>query len=130
LAIEVKGDSFEVGFVEGLLVLGGAEEEGTAVEVVGFAGYALGVVVDGGDEAVAEELARIADDAEGVFDAACGFLQIKGFGVKTGGDALVEGLVGGEAEFVGQVSVTGNAVGPVLSLAPVILFGRDWPYFD
>ena len=38
LAFEVKDDSFGVGFVEGLLVLGGAEEERIAVEVVGFAG--------------------------------------------------------------------------------------------
>ena len=59
MAIEVKGDWFEVGLVEDLLVLDGAEEEGTAARVVGFAGYALGVVVDGGDEAVAEELALI-----------------------------------------------------------------------
>jgi hypothetical protein len=59
LTIEVKDDPFGVSRVEGLLVLGGAEEEGTAARVVGFAGYALGVVVDGGDETVAEELALI-----------------------------------------------------------------------
>lgn len=130
MAFEVKGDCFEVCLVEDLLVLGGAEEERTAVEVVGFAGYALGVVVDGGDEAVAEELARIAGDAEGVFDVACGFRQVRGFEVKTDGDALVGGFVGSEAEFVGQVNVTVNAVGPVPSPDLILLLGRDRPHFD
>ena len=62
MTIEVKDDPFGVSRVEGLLVLGGDEEEGTVVEVVGFAGHAFGVVGDGGDEAVAEELARMAGD--------------------------------------------------------------------
>ena len=40
------------------------------------------------------------------------------------------GFVGGEAEFVGQVSVTVNAVGAVPSPDLILLFGRDRPHFD
>jgi hypothetical protein len=57
LAFEVQDDAFEVRFVKDLLALGGAEEEGSAAEVVDPAGDAFGLVVDGTEEAIAEELA-------------------------------------------------------------------------
>ena len=105
LAFEIEDDALEVVLVEDLLVLGSAEEEGTATEVVDLASDALGVVVDAGEEAVAEELALAAGDAEMVLDVAGGLLQVEGFEVEADGDALVEGLVGSEAELVGQVGL-------------------------
>jgi len=97
---------------------------------VDLAGDALGVVVDAAEETVAEELALVARDAYVELDVAGGFFEVKGSGVVANGDALVEGFVGSEAEFVGQVSVTVNAVGPVLSPDLILLFGRDRPHFD
>jgi len=97
---------------------------------VGLAGDALGVVVDAAEETVAEELVLVARDAYVVLDVPGGFFEVKGSGGVADGDALVEGLVGSEAEFVGQVSVTVNAVDPVPSLDLSILFGRDRPHFD
>ena len=64
------------------------------------------MIIDPGDEAVAEELVLISGDVEVMLDVARRLLQIEGFEVEADGDALVEGLVGGEAEFVGQVRLT------------------------
>ena len=41
-----------------------------------------------------------------VLDVACGLFEVEGFEVEADGDALVEGLVGSEAELVGQVGLT------------------------
>jgi hypothetical protein len=103
LAFEVTEDTFEVRFVQDLFVLGGAQEEGTTTDVVDLAGHTLGVVVDAGDEAIAEELALVASNAEVVLDVTGGLFQVEGFEVVADGDALMESLVRGEAEFVGQV---------------------------
>lgn len=99
-------DPFEVGFIKDLFVFGGAEEEGAATEIVDLAGDALGVVVDGGEETVAEELVLGAGDAEVVLDVGDSLLEVKGTEVVANGDALMEGLVGGEAEEMGQVRLT------------------------
>jgi len=96
-------DPFKVGFIEDLFAFGHAEQEGVAAEVVDLAGDALGVVIDGGDETVAEELVGGAGDAEMMFDVSEGLLEVKGAEVVADGDALVEGLVRGEAEELGQV---------------------------
>jgi hypothetical protein len=103
LAIEVTDDAFEVGFVEDLFVLSGAQEEGATAEVVDLAGDALGVVVDAGDEAVAEELALEASDVKVMFDVARGFFEVEGGEVVADGNALVESFIGGEAELEGEV---------------------------
>ncbi|MBN1812924.1 MAG: hypothetical protein JXA14_13905 [Anaerolineae bacterium] len=52
MTLQIEEDAFEVRLVEDLLLLGGAEEEGGATEVVDLAGDALGVVVDEGEKAV------------------------------------------------------------------------------
>ena len=106
LAFEIQDDSLEVSLVEDVLALGSTQEEGSATDVVDLAGHALGVVVDAAEKAIAEELALILGDAEVVLDVASGLLQVEGFEVKTDGDALMEGLVGGKTEFVGQVGLT------------------------
>jgi hypothetical protein len=56
LTFKVKDDPFEVGVIQDGLVFGGAQQQGVATQVVDLAGHAFGVVVDAGDEALAEEL--------------------------------------------------------------------------
>jgi hypothetical protein len=104
-AFEVKNDALEVGLVEDGLLLGSAEEESRAAKVVDLASDALGVIVDGGEEGVGEEGVLATGDAEMVFDVGGGLLEVEGFEVVTDGDALVEGLKGSEAEFVGEVGL-------------------------
>ena len=104
---------FEGSLVEVLLALGSAQEKGTATDVVDLAGHALGMVVDAAEKTVAEELALILGDAEVMFDVTGGLLQVEGFEVEANGDALgpvaqghralMERLVGSQAEFVSQV---------------------------
>ena len=106
LAIEVMDDAFEVGFIQDLLVFGDAQQQGIATEVVNLAGDALGVLVDGGDETVAEEGVTEANDAQMMLDVGSGLFQIKGCEVIADGDALVKGLIGGKAELVSQVRLT------------------------
>ena len=105
LSFEVEEDTFEIGLVEDLFALRGAQEEGTAAEVVDLASDALGVVVDATDEAVAEDLTLVASDVEVVLDVAGGFFEVEGAEMVADGDALVERLVRGEAELVGQVGL-------------------------
>ena len=106
LAFQVEDDPFEVGVIQDGLVLGGAQQQGVATQIVDLAGDALGVIVDARDEALAEELILAPGDVEVMFDIARGLLQVEGFEVEADGDALVEGLVegliGGKAELVGQ----------------------------
>jgi hypothetical protein len=99
-------DTFEVGLVEDVFALSSAQQEGATTEVVDLAGDALGVVVDASDEAVTEELALVASGVEVVLDVASGFFEVEGAEVVADGDALVKGLVGGEAQLVGQVRLT------------------------
>jgi hypothetical protein len=61
------------------------------------------VVVDARDEAVAEELVLVTSNAEVVLDVSGGFFEVERSEVVADGDALMEGLVRGEAELVGQV---------------------------
>ena len=86
-------------------MLRGAQEEGAAADVVDLAGDSLGVIVDTTGEAVAEELTLVASDAEVVLDVTGGLFQVEGAEMIANGDALVEGLVRGEAELVGQVGL-------------------------
>jgi hypothetical protein len=86
--VKIEKNTFEVGLVEDLFVLGGAEEEGAAAEVVDLASNSLGVVVDAADEAVAEDLG-LGIGAQVVAD----------------GDALAESFEGGETELVGEVGL-------------------------
>ena len=106
LAFEVEQNAFEIVLVEDLLLLGSAQEQGIATDVVDLAGHALGVVVDAAEEAVAKELALEARDAHVVLDVPGGLFQVKGSEVVADGDALVEGFVGSKAELVGQVGLT------------------------
>jgi hypothetical protein len=103
VTLQVEEDALEVLLIKDLLLLGGAEEERSATEVVDLAGDALGVIVDEGEEAVGEDGSLAADDAEVMLDVGSGFLEVEGFEVVADGDTLVEGLEGGEAEFVGEV---------------------------
>jgi hypothetical protein len=103
LTFEVEDDPLEVRFVQDLLVLCSAEEECAATEVVDLASDSLGVIVNGSQESVTEDRALASSNAQVVFSIACGFFQVKGFEVKTDGDALVEGFVRRETELVGQV---------------------------
>jgi hypothetical protein len=74
-------------------------------KAVDLASHALGVVVDPGDKALAEERVLKPSDEEVMLDVARGLLQVEGFEVEADGNALVESLVGSEAELVGQVGL-------------------------
>jgi len=89
-----------------LFVLRSAQEESTAANIVDLAGHSLGVIVDATDEAVAEDWVLAASDAEVVLDVTGGLLEVKGAEMVTDGDALVESLVGSEAQLVDQVGLT------------------------
>jgi hypothetical protein len=78
--------------VEDLSVLGGAEEEGAAAEVVDLASNSLGVVVDTADEAIAKDLGLGIADAEMMLDVSGGLFEIEGTQVVADGDALAEGF--------------------------------------
>lgn len=86
-------------------MLRGAQEESTAANIVDLAGHSLGVIVDATDETVAKDLALAASDAEVVLDVTGGLLEVEGAEMVTDGDTLVEGLVGSEAQLVGQVGL-------------------------
>jgi hypothetical protein len=103
LPFKVTNDTLEISLVEDRFLLGGAEEKRSATEIVDPAGHTLGVIVDQSDEAIAEERIVTASDAEVVLDVGGGLLEVEGVEVVADGDALVEGLEGGEAEFVGQL---------------------------
>jgi hypothetical protein len=105
LAFEVEDDPFEIHIVEDLLAFSSAKEKCATTKIVDLAGDAFGVVVDGAEEAIAEDRPLASGDAEMVLDVGGGFLQVKGFEVKADGDALVEGFVGSETELVGQVGL-------------------------
>lgn len=99
--LEVKQDAFEIGFIEDLFVFGSAEEKSGAADVVDETGNAFGLVVQGGDEGIGEKLAGIAGDGQLMFDVSGSFGQVERREGIADGDALVESLVGGEAEFGG-----------------------------
>ena len=56
LAIEIKKNALEVGFIENLFVFSSAEKERGAANVVDETGNALGMVVKGGDKGVRKKL--------------------------------------------------------------------------
>jgi hypothetical protein len=103
---EVEEDPLEVGLIEDLFLLGGAEEQSIATEIVDLAGDALGVVVDPADETVAEELALEPSDAQVVLDVPGSLFEVERAEVVTDSDTLVKRFVRGKAEFVGQVRLT------------------------
>jgi hypothetical protein len=105
LVLEVKQDALEVGFIEDLFVFGGAEEESGAADVVDEAGNTFGLVVQGGDEGIGEKLSGVTGDGQLMFEVSGGFGQVEGREGIADGDALVESLVGGEAEFGGQIGL-------------------------
>ena len=101
MSIEIEENALEVGFIENLFVFGGTEEESGATNVVDEPGNALGMVMQGGDKGVGEKLLVVVGNAEVVFDVSGSLFEIKrGEGIADG-DALVEGLVGGETKFSG-----------------------------
>ena len=87
-------------------MLRGTQEESIAANIVDLAGHSLGVIIDTTDETVAKDLVLAANDAEMVLDVTGGFLEVEGAEMVTNGDALVESLVGGKAQLVGQVGLT------------------------
>ena len=103
LPLEIENDPFEIGLVEDLFVLGSAQEESAAANIVDLAGHSLGVIVDATDETVAKDLVLAASDAEMVLDVTGGLFEVEGAEMVTDGDALVESLIGSEAQLVGQV---------------------------
>ena len=103
LPLKIENDTFEIGLVEDLLVLRGAQKEGTAANIVDLAGHSLGVIVDATDETVAKDLVLTASDTEVMLDVTGGLFEVERAEVITDSDTLVESLVGGEAQLVGQV---------------------------
>jgi hypothetical protein len=112
LDIEIADDALEVGLIEDLFAFGDTEEESTAAEIVDPASDALylsyrtsafGVIVDATDKTIAKDLSLGTGDPEMVFDVASSFFEIEGREVETNGDALVEGLEGGETKLVGKI---------------------------
>ena len=61
------------------------------------------MVVEAGDKTLAEDLILRAGHAQMMFDVGDGLLKVKGAEVVTDGDPLMEGLIGSEAEELGQV---------------------------
>ena len=106
LTILIIDDPFEVSFIEDFFVLGDAEQESAATDIVDLAGDPLGVVVKAGDKTLAEDLILRAGHTEMMFDVGDGLLKVKGAEVVTDGDPLMEGLVGSEAKELGQVGLT------------------------
>ena len=99
-------DSFEVSFIEDFFVFSSAQQESTATDIVDLAGDTLGVVIDAGDKAIAKDLVLRASDVQVVLDVGDGLLEVKGAKLVTDGDTLMESLIGGEAEELGQVGLT------------------------
>ncbi len=106
LAIEITDDALEVGFIEDLFALGGAEEESAAAEIVDPASNTFGVVVDTTDKAITEYLGLGTGDTEMVFDVASGLFEIERGEVEADGDALIERLERRETEFVSEIGLT------------------------
>ena len=105
LPLEITDDALEVGLVEDRFLLGSAEEEGSAAEIVDLAGDALGVVVGECEEAIGENRVLTIGDAEMVFDVGGGLSEVEGLEMVADGDALAEGFVGGKAELVSQAGL-------------------------
>ena len=97
LPLEIENDPFEIGLVEDLFVLGSAQEESAAANIVDLAGHSLGVIVDATDETVAKDLVLAASDAEMVLDVTGCLFEVEGAEMITDGDALVESLIRSEA---------------------------------
>ena len=106
MPLEIENDPFEIGLVEDLFLLRGAQEESAAANIVDLTGYSLGVIVDAADETVAKDLVLAASDAEMVLDVTGGLFEVEGAEMITDSNALVESLVGSEAQLVGQVRLT------------------------
>jgi hypothetical protein len=102
-SFKIQKDTFEVGLVKDLFLLGSTQQESTAANVVDLAGDTFGVIVNTAHKAVAEEWALAVSDAEVVFDIAGCFLQVEGFEMVADGDALVEGFIGSKTKLVSQV---------------------------
>jgi hypothetical protein len=103
MAVDV-GDGFADGaFVEDALLVNHAGQEGGGAKEVNLAGDALGVIEDAAQRVVAEELAALkAGDPDVVLDISNGVLQVEGLEMVADGQALVEGLVAGQAQGVAQ----------------------------
>lgn len=106
MTFEIEDDALEISLIEDLFVFGSAKQESGAAEIVDLAGDALGVVEESGDETVGEERLLSAGETEMMFDVSAGLLEIEGGEMITNGDALLEGLIGGKAEFMGQIGLT------------------------
>jgi hypothetical protein len=104
-AFEVEEDPLEVGLIEDLFLLGGAEEESIATEIVDLAGDALGLVVDCADETVAEELVLETSNAQVMFDVPGSLFEVERAEVVADSDTLVKRFVGSKAELVRQVGL-------------------------
>ena len=64
------------------------------------------MIVDAAHETVAEKRALKARHVQVMLDVPSGFLQVERRNLIADGDALVERLVGGEAELMGQLGLT------------------------
>jgi uncharacterized protein YciU (UPF0263 family) len=106
LAFKVKEGAFEVALVKDLFFFNGAKEERGAANIVDEARDAFGVMVQAGHEVVGEELVLVAGDAEVMFNISGGFGKVKGRQGVAEGNALIEGLVGSEAQFSVQIGLT------------------------
>jgi hypothetical protein len=104
--VKVKENTFEVGFIEDILVFSSAEKEGGATDIVDVTSDTFGVVKEVGDEAIAEELMLIAGDAEVVLDVGRGFFKVEGRELVTDSEALMQGAIGGKSECLSQVGLT------------------------
>jgi hypothetical protein len=98
VAFKIEKNTLEVRLVKDLFVLGGAEEECVAADVVDLASDALGVVVNAADKAITEDLGLGIGDAEEMLDVSSGLFEVEGSEVVADGNALVEGLVGAPAD--------------------------------
>ncbi len=105
LSFEIKEGAFEVALVKDLFLFNGAKKERSAADVVDQARRPFGVMMKFGHEIIGEELALRAGDAEVMFDISGGFFKVKRRQGIAQGDALIERLVGGKAQFGVQIGL-------------------------
>ena len=92
--------------VKDLFLFNGAEKERGAADIVDQARRPFGVMMQVGHEIIGEELALRAGDAEVMFDISGGFFKVKRRQSIAQGEALIERLVGGKAQFGIQIGLS------------------------
>ncbi len=92
--------------VKDLFFFNCAKKERGAANIVDQSGRAFGVMMKIGHEIIGEELALVAGDVEVMFNISGGFGKVKRWQGVAESKALIESLVGGEAQFSVQIGLS------------------------